>query len=153
MNIFILDNDMIKNVEAYNDKHIVKMILESAQILSTVVRLNGIDEGYKITHKNHPCVKWANKSLDNWLYLKKLTKVMHKEWQYRYNHIKHHKSFDVVSNLSIPNLPKIGITEFVSCVPDECKVGSVVDNYRKYYIEHKAHLAKWTKREVPTWWE
>ena len=57
MNIFILDKK-IKNIAKYhNDKHLIKMILESAQMLSAACRISGINEGYKITHKNHPSVE------------------------------------------------------------------------------------------------
>jgi hypothetical protein len=61
MNIFLLDSNIKKCAQYHCDKHVVKMILESAQILSTVLRLNGVDQGYKTTHANHPCTLWAGK--------------------------------------------------------------------------------------------
>ena len=116
MNIFILDNDMSKNVEFYVNKHIVKMPLESVQILSTVVRLSGIDAGYKITHVNHPCVKWANNSLSNWRWLKELVYYLNEEWQYRYDHINNHKSYEKLLTLPDPNIDDIGLTPFAICM-------------------------------------
>ena len=53
MNIFVLDNEVEKCAEYHCDKHVIKMILESAQMMSAVVRLQGYDVGYKLTHKNH----------------------------------------------------------------------------------------------------
>ena len=57
MNIFYLDKDPQQAAKYHCDKHVVKMILESAQMLCTVV--NEISGGqvtpYKSTHKNHPC--------------------------------------------------------------------------------------------------
>ena len=60
MNIFILDNDSQKCVEYHCDKHVVKMILEYCQLLSTACHVHGIavDGIYKKTHDNHPCAKW-----------------------------------------------------------------------------------------------
>ncbi len=63
MNIFLLDIDWQINATYHVDKHVVKMILESAQLLSTAVRLSGIDAGYKAAYKNHPCAIWTRQSL------------------------------------------------------------------------------------------
>ena len=59
MNIFVLDQNIEKCAKYHCDKHVIKMILESAQMLSSVVRIQGFDIGYKLTHKNHPCSIWA----------------------------------------------------------------------------------------------
>ena len=77
MNIFVLDEDVEKCAEYHCDKHVIKMILESAQMMSAVVRLNGHDTGYKLTHKNHPCTIWARKSLSNYIWLKSLISLLH----------------------------------------------------------------------------
>ena len=63
MNIFILDKNIKKCASYHCDKHVAKMILESAQMLSTAVRLAGDDIGYKVTHQNHPCMVWTRNSL------------------------------------------------------------------------------------------
>ena len=83
MNIFVLDQNIDKSVEYYFDKHVVKMVTESAQLLSSAVRMSGIDAGYKLTHKNHPCAIWARESLSNWQYLLELTRAMNDEYRYR----------------------------------------------------------------------
>lgn len=65
MNIFATDPDPVKSAIALDDKRLVKMCVETAQILSTAVRKTAGDEVannrnlYKSTHANHPCVKWA----------------------------------------------------------------------------------------------
>lgn len=68
MNIFVLDSDPEIAAKYHTDKHVIKMILESAQMMSTVVRYVGLDAGYKSTHLNHPCTIWARTSLSNWLW-------------------------------------------------------------------------------------
>lgn len=112
MNIFVLDNDIHKSIMSYNDKHIVKMQLESAQMLCTAVVLSGDVAPYKPTHKNHPCSIWARESLSNWLYLREMAYIMEDEWRYRYNKTKHHthKAVDAIRTLIIPNIEDKGLT-------------------------------------------
>lgn len=155
MNIFILDPDPKLNVQYYIDKHVVKMILEHAQMLSTAVALTGIETEYKPTHVNHPCTKWTRESRDNWLYLRLLTAYLHDEWRYRFNHTSRiHRSFQVIRELPIPNLPHIGITPFAMAMDNSFKISNdVISNYRNYYVNGKSHIAQWTKREKPSWWE
>ena len=55
MNIFAVDVSPEKAAQALCDAHVVKMILESAQLLSTQDRIRGLDRGYRLTHAEHPC--------------------------------------------------------------------------------------------------
>lgn len=151
MNIFVLDKNFQKCAEYHTDKHVVKMILESVQLLSSAVRLFNIDAGYKLTHINHPCSIWVRESLSNWLWLQSLVEALHKEWQYRFNHIKNHKSYDVMHSLPIPPIDDIGLTNFALAMPDIYKKDCPITSYRTYYIGEKQHLFKWTKREIPKW--
>lgn len=152
MNIFILDLDPIKCAQYHVDRHVVKMITESAQMLSTTVRLTGVDFGYKITHQNHPCTKWTRESLSNWLWLKYLSKCLNEEWQFRYKHIQNHKSYDIIESLPTPNISDLGLTPFAICMYTEFKVNSdPVQSYRNYYNKAKTHLFNWKNRERPEW--
>lgn len=159
MNIFILDNDKEKCAQYHNNKHVVKMILESAQILSTVARQNGIDFGYKPTHAKHPCTLWTGKSLDNFTWLVDFVYHLHDEWRHRFNHNKTHKSYEVVRGIMgrVANdgidIPSIGLTPFAQAMPDQYKSDNTVQAYRNYYIGEKKHLADWGKREIPDWYE
>jgi hypothetical protein len=67
MNIFILDNDIKTCVQYHYDQHVLKMILESVQMLCTVLNKKGFLTPYKSTHANHPCGLWAEASFDNFL--------------------------------------------------------------------------------------
>ena len=69
MNIFILDLDPQSCAEAHCDKHVVKMILETAQLLSSALWITGVEAPYRLTHKNHPCAIWTRESLDNYMWL------------------------------------------------------------------------------------
>ena len=148
----MLDNELELCAQYHCDKHVVKMILEYAQILCTVLHLRGQDALYKATHEKHPCVIWAGESLDNWLWLKNLTQALNKEYQYRFGHDKSHESAAVARALTLPTIASKGITEHPQAMPEEYKVtGDPVAAYRQFYLSEKHHLLHYTKRDKP-WW-
>ena len=65
MNIFFLDDDPKLSAQMQCDKHVVKMILETAQMLSTSARSRGHDVGYKSAYPKHPMTLWVNQSSNN----------------------------------------------------------------------------------------
>lgn len=129
------------------------MVLESAQILSTVCHKNDLEAPYQATHKQHPCILWTEKNIENYNWLLKLAKELCKEYTYRYN--KQHKTEEVIEWLEVnkPDLPNRSRTEFVQVVPEKYISDNVVTAYRSYYIGEKADIASWKNREVPDWWE
>jgi hypothetical protein len=154
MNIFVLDWDVKKCAEYHNDKHVVKMILETAQLLCGVhhiVNKDNTDIPYKLSHKNHPCSIWARESLTNYLWLCELGLELCKEYTYRYG--KRHKSLDVIEWCVVnkPNILDKDLTEPAKAMPEKYKVKSVVESYRNYYLGDKAYFSKWKNRETPEW--
>ena len=152
MNIFILDYDVKKCAEYHVDKHVVKMILETAQLLCGVHWVTGGNAPYKLSHKNHPCAIWARESLTNYLYLCELGLELSREYTYRYG--KKHKSQEIIE-WCIDNKPNIvdkGFTEPAKAMPDEYKVKSVVESYRNYYLGAKSGFASWKNRQTPEWY-
>lgn len=152
MNIFYLDTDAANCAAYHVDKHVVKMTVESTQILCSAYYFTG--EGncspYKLTHGNHPCCVWARTSLSNWLWLKSLALALCAEYTYRYGRI--HKCEAIIRSLKTPALCNKGFTE-VACVMDErYKIsGDAVENYRNYYRYGKRNLWSWTGRGQPDW--
>ena len=156
MNIFFLDTDVKKCAEYHVDKHVVKMVLETAQLLCGAHHVTEqVTERvpYKLSHKNHPCAIWVRESLSNYLYLCELGLELCKEYTYRYG--KRHKSQDVIEWCVInkPNILDIGFTEPAKAMPDEYKVSSVVESYRNYYMGAKSGFAVWKNRETPYWFK
>jgi hypothetical protein len=145
MNIFVLSPNPVKAAQMQCDKHVVKMCLETAQMLSTIS--NG---PYKPTHANHPCTLWAGANRTNYNWLVKHGLALCDEYTYRYD--KRHKCRDIIESLSTPpeHIP-IGITPFAQCMPDECKHTDPMVAYRQYY-HTKSAFAQWTKRSAPHWW-
>jgi hypothetical protein len=158
MNIFFLDYDTKKCVEYHCDKHVVKMILETAQLLCGVHHLTpqvapqvAPQVPYKLSHKNHPCAIWTRESLSNYLYLCDLGLELCKEYTYRYG--KRHKSQDVIEwcLCNKPMIIDLGFTTPPMAMPDEYKVMDVVQSYRNYYMGAKKSFAVWKNRKVPEW--
>ena len=131
MNIFILDDDPIQSATYHADKHISKMILESAQMLSTV--LGG---PYKPTHANHPCTLWTGRSRQNALWLWTLAMALNAEYRERYNKNVDHKSWSAIETLwkDFNRLPDDGLTPFAQAMPDQYKDPDPVKAYRAYYL-------------------
>lgn len=153
MNIFILHSDAKENAKLYSDKHIIKMILESTQILCTVSHLKGIDAPYKSTHENHPCVKWVLQSESHWDMLVNMVRGLNDEYKFRYNKTNNHKSFDVMEKLIKPKFDRKEATGKFFAVVDEVKFLGLVDTikeYRKYY-KYKFNTIKMTykNRDIP----
>ncbi|CAB4121887.1 hypothetical protein UFOVP26_41 [uncultured Caudovirales phage] len=152
MNIFVLDYEPSEAARLHLDKHIVKMPLETAQILSTVQHQFGNQAQYKPTHANHPCTIWARRSKENYEWLVELGLELCAEYSYRYG--KRHACQSVIESIwTPPQAIGVGLTAFAQAMPDECKHPDAVTAYRNYYRLHKAHIASWTHRNVPEWME
>ena len=175
MNIFFLDKDPQLAAEYHHDKHVVKMILETAQLLSTAHRvLDGeqyIDQStgrkikrwkmdndlmenglYKATHINHPSNVWARTSKDNYIWLYRLFANLCMEYTHRYGKV-HATNLKLSHLLGNPpkNIKDIGMTSLPQAMPDEYKTEDSVKAYRNYYIGAKKQQSKYTNRDVPTW--
>lgn len=152
MNIFVLNLTPKVAATMHCDKHVVKMPLESAQMICAVGSKLGIEVPYKPTHLNHPCTLWAGESAANMFWLCELLKELNSEWRYRYGHMRDHKSFTAVQSI-IPvllnKLPDIPMTSFAQCMPDQYKHSDPVQAYNNYYAGDKQHLLQYTKRENP----
>lgn len=152
MNIFILDTNIEKCARYHCDQHVVKMILESVQMLCTALNKKGFDTPYKSTHIKHPCVLWVEESYENFLWLQRLAVALNDEYRYRYEKEQNHKSIVVLDDIASYQYDNIGLTEFAQAMPDHYKVpGDAVRAYRQFYVGDKMGFAKWTRRRVPAW--
>jgi hypothetical protein len=154
MNIFVLDTDTKKCAQYHNDKHVVKMILETAQLLCGVHHVVESEREipYKLSHKNHPSAIWARECVENYIWLCDLGLELCKEYTYRYG--KRHKSQEVIE-WCLVNKPTLkennDITPFALAMPNECKIGNAVESYRNYYMVEKRRMASWKNRQTPEW--
>jgi len=183
MNIFYLDKDPYIAAKMCCDKHVCKMIIESAQMLCTAHRILDGEEYYgktangrkikrwkhtnfvlesllyKASHINHPSTKWVMDNIFHYTWLYNHMLALNDEFKKRYNHTKDHMTIQKLKTaLSNPpkkiNIKKVG-TDPTPAMPDECKIpGNVVESYRKYYIMKKREFATWKyPAEVPQWYQ
>jgi hypothetical protein len=173
MNIFYIHTDPVIAAKAMSDKHVVKMILESAQLLSTAHRaLDGQEfiqlskSGarlrkwnhpdphmdvtlYKSTHLNHPSGIWVRQSADNYMWLYNHFIALSEEYYQRYN--KRHASELLLSGLlsKVPtNIARIGLTPMLVAITDtQWHVpNNPLQSYRNYYVGEKLKTPKDTER-------
>jgi len=152
MNIFVLDEDPITAAKYHCDKHVVKMVLETAQIMCTTSYLCGNPAPYKPTHTQHPCRLWSQKTLGNWLWLHRLGLALAEEYKMRYD--KHHKSAKIIADIPTPHGidMNLALTPFVQCMPEQYHVtGDAVQAYRNYYIGDKLPMCTYTGADWPDW--
>lgn len=153
MNIFAVDSDPVVAAVCLSDAHVVKMVLETAQILSTVHHLHNPSPPsycYAKTHYHHPCVVWAGATLANYRWTVEHGMALAEEYTHRYGRT--HMSEAVIRVLRVaPPLPDLPLQPFAQAMPDHFKSDNAVGSYRRYYREAKAHLHKWTKRNAPEW--
>lgn len=157
MNIFVLSNDAIEAAQAHNDKHVVKMILETAQLLSTAHHMSSSFPPatiYKATHRNHPCAIWVRESVENYEWAHSLLKALCAEYTYRYGKVHKTEWCGIVTVLGVvpDGILSRGLMEFPQCMPDEYRHASAVIAYRDYYKGSKSHIANWKVRGAPEWW-
>ena len=160
MNIFFLHINPEECAKMHINKHVVKMILESIQLLCSAHHLYPSGKEIKImklTHKNHPSAIWTGESLSNYNWLLDLTKELCKEYTYRYG--KHHKCeeeyLQTLSDVK-PDIPDIGLTPPRQAMPEIYKINSesiddAIEAYRNYYFFEKNHMFVWKDRDVPEW--
>lgn len=147
MNIFVLDSDPTLAAQYQHNKHVVKMILESAQLLCGPLN----DAPYRRTHFNHPCAIWTRQTRANYLWLIEHGLALADEYTHRYGKI--HASKWVINHCAsrVNEIPSGSMTPHAQAMPDEYRRFNTVEAYRAYYIGTKLVGAVWTNRERPEW--
>lgn len=156
MNIFYLDKDPEVAAKYHCDKHVVKMITEYAQLLSSAYYSTGEKDKapYKPSHLKHPCAIWVKTGLSNWYWLATLGLYLYNEYKIRYNG-KTHKAGEVIIKMAKnpPTLHHTVFTEPPLCMPEELKDEKhKVASYRAYYTECKDDFVSWKVRGKPWWY-
>tara|TARA_R110002167_G_scaffold341672_1_gene550139 strand:- start:956 stop:1441 length:486 start_codon:yes stop_codon:yes gene_type:complete len=145
LNIFYLHKDPFKAAEYQYNKHVVKMILESAQILCTAHHYygNGDNVPYKKTHLNHPSTVWARENSRNYYWLYNHMLALGQEYTKRYGktHLTITKCCETLQNVPV-GMPLGGpITQPPQCMPDEYKDECSIKAYWNYYLGDKHSVA------------
>jgi hypothetical protein len=155
MNIFILDKDPTEAAKQHCDKHVVKMVVENAQMLSSAIHslnMGSDDKIYKKTHFNHPCSIWCRSSRENFEWTIEHGIALCNEYTKRF-YGKNHKSKSVIMHAMtyISFFQSSGLTTHALAMPDQFKSNDAVHSYRLYYSGAKYKFAKWRYGD-PSWW-
>lgn len=176
MNIFYLSHNPVVAAQMHCDKHVVKMVIEYAQLLSTAHRLldgfmyqelkpNGRmvkrwfvkDKElesvlYKATHGNHPSAIWVRQSAENYKWTYDLFTALCDEYTYRYGkvHATDKKLRKVLKKIP-ENIPHKEFTTPPQCMDNHCKMEDTIEAYRNFYNVEKKNFATWKVREKPNW--
>lgn len=175
MNIFFLSHNPSECARQHVDKHVVKMILEYGQLMSTAHRvLDGQlyygktknnskiqrwllpdsreDIVWKASHSNHPSNIWVRQSSDHYSWLYNLWLEMLSEYTYRYSKKHSAERMREVFSQVPKNLPNKGwLSDPTPAMPNEYKVSNAIQSYRNFYIAEKRSFATWKNRTVPDW--
>jgi hypothetical protein len=179
MNIFHLDTDPNIAAQMMCDKHVVKMVVEYGQLLSTAHRvldgtlyLDKTKNGrnikrwrvpgkereatlYKASHVNHPSNIWVRDNDKNYRWLYKHFAACAREYTHRYG--KNHATFKKLNGhvwFAPRNIEQtVTTTKFAQAMPEYCKREDPVEAYRYYYINEKRRFANWTNRAMPWWFQ
>ena len=178
MNIFVLDESPQIAAQDMCDKHVVKMIVESAQMLSTAHRVLDGEQYtelsannrrikrwkspyklmeellYKASFVGHPCTQWVMENDKNYYWLAEHAYALCKEYTRRSGKV--HKTEDMISLIRYRkpvNIPIAdSITPFAQAMPEEYKNPNAVEAYRAYYLGEKVGFAKWKDSQPPSWY-
>jgi hypothetical protein len=164
MNIFAIDKNPYISARHLVDKHVNKMITESAQILSNCFKLEDMSRDdcprtqnntpRKYSYPHHPCCIWAKQSKQNMIWLIEHSYGLNQERKERFNKNADHFSIDFIKwchiNIEKSIAPSVPMTSFAQAMPDEYKSSCAHCAYKNYYQHGKKHLHKWT-RNKPKW--
>tara|TARA_R110002153_G_scaffold29711_15_gene91252 strand:+ start:160 stop:708 length:549 start_codon:yes stop_codon:yes gene_type:complete len=171
VNVFCLDKNPATSAEMMCDKHVVKMILESCQILSAVIDENYMDKhrgntdvkpsktlgcpGYPPAHVKHPSTMWAIESRGNAKWLIRHLRALNMEYSKRYK--KTHKlagcTMIYEAQLQYLKFSKQKKTKFTQAITNKkWHDKDSIQAYRNYYNMEKFMFAKWKLGNIPYWY-
>ena len=183
MNIFVLDENPSIAAAMHCDKHVSKMVLESAQMLSTAHRmLDGVETKsrsnsgkrivkyymlgdnreyylYNAVHFNHPCTIWTRESSQNYLWHYELFCCLCDEYTKRFGDKIHLTDRSLREHLKATpnNIPDAEMTPFrlaMKSNPECMNESSPVESYRQFYMtKQKRFKMEWKYTKTPHWFQ
>jgi len=159
VNIFAVQLCPAESASDLCDQHIVKMPIETAQMVSTNLCLLGLPHDYKPCYQNHPCTIWARKSYENFNWLISHGLALCYTYSQRYKRV--HKSQRVIQNAlktlkealvdGVIEFPEDSLTPFAQAMPEQYKSDNAIEAYRNYYKAEKMGFARWKHSSKPSW--
>lgn len=156
MNIFVLDEDPVVAAHMACNAHVVKIAIETYQMLHIPFHLQGLRAMTKgPSHKNHPVSVWLRESRENFEWSCEYGIALCEEYWVRYGkdkgrqHACRDKVLFAYKQRKRLAFDSRGLTPFAQAMPEECRRDSAVEAYKVYYETCKRHLFSWSKEEPP----
>lgn len=145
MNIFATSDCPCKCAVFLDDVRCVKMVLETAQLLSTAINEHGGKGPYKSTHINHPSSKWARETRGNYEWLLSHFEALCEEYTSRYNKTHKCAQFTALFAQNANLIPSGDQTPFPNC--------TTYKNEPDVHLAYKLYMNdKWDNdKRTPTW--
>jgi hypothetical protein len=179
MNIFFLDLDPVLCARYHCDAHVVKMLTESAQMMSMAIWYHDTEQAMRLyaeghimnapahvtgkpprndSHLMHPCTMWVRESKKHFDWLKIMSFELSHEYYLRFgqfhNPPRHHSSYlNCIAYLDSSNIPDNPWEQPPQAMPDEYRGPDAAEAYRRLYGLNKIRFAKWSVREMPEWFK
>lgn len=151
MNIFVVNSNPIVAARSLPDRHVTKMIVESAQMLSIVFSEHywNIGEVRKVdgtpfktkrgTFKNHPCTKWVAENINHceWLIFHAIGLCNEFNLRYGHSHGLHQSLNDVLELFSSATKNKARwalVKQFARAMPDNLKYDENISDVQAYRL-------------------
>lgn len=167
MNIFALDRIPETAAKLHCDKHVLKMIVETYQMLGSALIRHGCTPDQmpktksgnplKGGYHNHPCTRWVGNTYHNFQWATRLGRSLCDEYRLRYgkDHFCESGIKQMQYSATRSRIPWVGgrLDAFHQAMPDEYRKPDPIAGYRNYYRNHKAAAMQmsWTNRPVPEW--
>jgi hypothetical protein len=161
MNIFFTHDDPRICARNLDDKRVIKMTLESAQMLCTALHQHGAGHlaQYKPTHPNHPSNIWCRETSMNYGWLLMHFAALAQEYTFRTGKV--HKSYrelfpDLLNGIQF--IPNGNLTPYANCAARKDldisykDMDDTCEAYKLYLIDRWALDKRpplWTNRSRP----
>ena len=161
MNIFAIEGDgdnidWVASAKSQDNYRVVKMILESCQMLCTNLNhLYGEQVSpYRSCHLNHPSTKWARESSANFLSLIEHTEAMIAEYKLRFNNRVHKceavlaRCIELFDKSLFDNHEP---TPLLMAIPEMYRSENIVESYRRFYASKPR--VRYPEDRIPAWFK
>lgn len=155
MNIFFTSNDPVECAQALDDKRLVKMPVESVQMLSSAIARHGGSPVYRVAWTKHPCTIWSGDCRANFEWHLAHLKAMNDEFIHRYG--KDHGSYAAGYDKLVAQSHLIPDTDIMTPFPN-CSlrkdVADVLEAYRLGFEikwQNDKRPPRWKHRGHPAW--
>lgn len=153
MNIFATSSSPERSARALDDRRVIKMAVESAQLLSTAMWQRGLDPPYRPTHVAHPAVRWTGATQGNYRWVLRHFEALVAEYHRRFGGVHASSRWSTRFGSARGDFPRGRRGPFVN-LSSHPRVVPTTEAYRRRLREkwrHSDRSPRWTRSQMPRW--